>query len=59
MASKMFYVLAAAMIAIVALATPTTAQFPTGSGGVCCAFILNSASAWQLVCNNPTNVSEA
>lgn len=26
---------------------------------VCCAYILNSSGRWQLVCNNPTNVSSA
>lgn len=40
------------------LTTAATAQeIPTGQGGVCCAYILDSGNNWQLVCNNPGRVS--
>jgi hypothetical protein len=53
MASKLIIVVALAL-GCFALAQ---AQIPTGQNNVCCAFIWNSANRWQLVCNNPTNVS--
>jgi len=50
--------LAVALVILALAAAPVAlAQVPTGQGGVCCAFILNSANAWQLVCNRPANVS--
>lgn len=47
-----------AMIAICVIAG-ASAQVPTGTNNVCCAFILNSSNRWQLVCNRPAGIPGA
>lgn len=55
--SRILHVLAAVLV-MACLTTAATAQeIPTGQGGVCCAYILDSGNNWQLVCTNPGRVS--
>jgi hypothetical protein len=51
-----FLALAVALLAVM-MPSPAAAQVTTGQNGVCCSYIMNSTTTWQLVCNNPTNVS--
>jgi hypothetical protein len=57
-AAKASALLLLGLLLLTGLAPRVDAQaVPTGQTGVCCAYILNSSNSWQLVCNNPTNVS--
>jgi hypothetical protein len=51
------YAVALVAFSCAVLSTPAIAQIPTGENSICCAYILNSANSWQLVCNRPDGVS--
>jgi invasion protein IalB len=57
-ATAVALLLAAALLAAMAPSAYAQTSVPTGQNAVCCAYILASKGGpWQLVCNNPTNVS--